>query len=285
MDSVALLRELWRHKEMVAVGALLAIATAILMSFRIALPGSLESRERTVGIASTSALVDTPSSQVVDLGGKDAADGAALPARAQLLANLLTASPLKDEIAKKAGIDPAHLIASAAEPGAGAVAKGKAPLASGAKVSAGDPQASTLTLRTDVTLPIISVDTQSPDAETATKLANATVAVLQADLQSIAGSDGVPFTRRLVVKQLGPARAGVITQGPSRLLAIVAALMVFALVCAASLGVSALAREWRMAEALEQGDMDDDDRPRGGSGGSGGNVNRGGLGPRAATSV
>ena len=92
-----------------------------MMAFHFSPPSKLESRAYHVGIASTTALLDTPSSQVVDLGDpNDAATNAAgsLPGRAALIASVLTTSPLKDEIAKSAGIDPRTLIAGAPTPSA-----------------------------------------------------------------------------------------------------------------------------------------------------------------------
>src|SRR4051794_34884781 len=103
MGAVALLRELWHRRLLVAVVALVAVLAATLMAYHVG-PSGVSSRQHHVGIASTAALVDTPSSQAVDLGGKESADGATLPGRATLLASLLTSAPLKDEIARAAGI-------------------------------------------------------------------------------------------------------------------------------------------------------------------------------------
>jgi hypothetical protein len=253
MATVGLLRELLRYKLLVGIVAVLAILAGMALSYRIGFPPRIESRQHQVGLATTSALVDTPSSQVVDLGGKASPDGAALPGRAALLANLLTSSPLKEEIARRAAIDPRTLIASASVGGDVAASPSAKPsVATGTTVRAGDPRASTLTLVTDTTLPIINVTAESRDVATATRLANGTVAVLQAHLSSLAGLDGVPSARRLVVKQLGEARSGVETRGPSRLLAIVLALVLFVLGCAAILTGSHVVAEWRRVSELER---------------------------------
>lgn len=249
MRTVALLRELWRLKAAVAVAAAFALLIALLMMFRIGLPP--QSRHHEVGVASTAALVDTPSSQVVDIGGKDSAAAPTLPSRAALLASLLTSSPLKDEIARRAGIPSRTLIASGAP--AGTTGTGSAELlTTGDTVDPDDPRASILTIETDTTLPTLTVNVTAPTPETATRLANGTIATLQAHLASVATADGIPATRRVVVKQLGPARAGVTTRGPSRLIAIAVALFVFLAACGALLFGVRLFHEWRRSEELDR---------------------------------
>src|ERR1044071_1276315 len=106
MEVVVMLRELWRRRWLVLLSGVLALLIGVLMAYRVHPPFKFESRAYTVGIASTTAMLDTPSSQVVDLGGQDsevAGSAGTLPGRAALLASVLTTSPLKDEIAKSAG--------------------------------------------------------------------------------------------------------------------------------------------------------------------------------------
>ncbi len=84
MDAIFILRELWDRRVLVAVAAAVAIALGGLTAFRPGLPP--ESRQYEIGIASSRALVDTPSSQVVDLGLKEDANVGVLPSRTVLLA-------------------------------------------------------------------------------------------------------------------------------------------------------------------------------------------------------
>jgi hypothetical protein len=249
MRAVVLLRELWRHRMLVLAGALLAVIVAVLTAFKVSPPLTLQSRSYEVGVASTTALVDTPTSQVVDLGDSNDNSAGALPGRAALLASLLSTSPLKDDIAKKAGIDPHTLIAGSPDTGGAAAGAAAGPVGS---ISPKDPHASFLTVTTLEGLPILSVDVQAPDVQTAARLSNGAIEVLQANLSSLASSDSVPEGRRLVVKQLGAARVGAQKRGPSRVLAVFAGFLVFALVCAGILGLSWLARSWRQMEALER---------------------------------
>ena len=205
-------------------------------------------------MASVTALVDTPSSQVVDLGGKTGADIGTLSGRASLLANLMTSSPIKDEIASRSGVAPDQLIAVSPAAAPGAQTAG----ASGPPVKTADPKAVILTTKIpnleSGEIPIIAVTTQAPTADQAARLANASIAVLQVHLQTVAGIDRVPDARRVVVRQLGHARSATVSRGPSRLMALGAAILVFAFGCVAILGIFALVSGWRRAAELEPGD-------------------------------
>ena len=247
MGAVAVLRELWRRRLFVAAGAVLAVVAGLFVAYKISLPFSLQSRSYEVGIASTTALVDTPASQVVDLGDSSDGSAAALPGRAALLASLLSTSPLKDEVAKTAGVDPRRLLAGPAPAAGGSGAA----MPTGSTVSYSDPQANILTVTPMEALPMLSVETQAPDAVTAAKLSNGAIAVLQSHLDTLTRTDAVPNARRLVVKQLGAARVAVEKRGPSHVLAVITAMFIFGLSCACIIGVSWLVRSWRQAAMLE----------------------------------
>jgi hypothetical protein len=247
MELVAILRLLWRHRLLVLGAGLIAMLVGLSLVYRIGVPPKLESRHYDVGIGSATALVDTPNSQVVDLGGDTGSDIATLSARAGLLASLMTSSPIKDEIAARSGIKAEQLItgsASATGASSGADGKQQGPeayvlRASIASVDSGQ-------------IPIISVKTQAPDAAAAGRLANDAVTLLQEHIRTTAGSDKVPVGRRVVVRQLGPANAGTESRGPSPMLGLLAAFFVFAAGCGAIVGAFALARGWRQAAALER---------------------------------
>jgi hypothetical protein len=249
VDVVFILRELWRRRVLVAVVAVLAVALGGMTVYSPGLPPS--SRQHEVGVASSRALVDTPSSQVADLGlSETGSDPVSLPARAALLANLLTTSPLREEIAKRGGVAPDMLITVADTPTD--TPQKKTPLTTGASVKPDDPAANVLTFHTDAELPLITVNAQAPDAKTAARLADGSIQVLEQHLASVVSDNGVPPERRLVVKKLGAPGEAMQKVGPSRLIALLVTLVVFGLGCGVIVGVAALAREWREATALEQ---------------------------------
>jgi hypothetical protein len=252
VDAVVILRELSRSRILVTVAAVFAIAVGGLTAYSPGIPP--KSRQYEIGIASARALVDTPSSQVVDLGPKEDANVGVLPSRTVLLANLLTTSPLRDQIAERAGVRLDRLIVHAETPAGGIPVS--APAATGAKLSPEDPRINLITLQTDVTQPLLTVDTQAPDAPTAAKLADSTLEVLERHLESLVTDEQVPESRQLVLERLGSASAATEQRGPSRPLALVVVLVLFGLGCAAIVIGGALARDWRTAAALDRGPRD-----------------------------
>jgi hypothetical protein len=248
-----MLRALWQRRALLGLVSVLAIAVGAGI-----MVGSATTK---VGTAHAMALVDTPNSQVVDLGGAtdDTSAGiVTLTNRATLLTGLMTSSPLTDEIAARVGIPPRTLIAESAVTQSTASSSGTgaaAPLATG-QLSGVSPLANVLsatvpTLSTGQ-VPIITVDTQSPTAAGAAKLADSSIAVLSEYLNSTAARDKVPGGRRVILRQLGPAVTATTTSAPSKLLAVAATVGVFLLGCALILGVSALKTGWRRAGELEE---------------------------------
>jgi capsular polysaccharide biosynthesis protein len=258
MELVSILRLLWRHRVLVAIAALVSVLVGLSMVYRIGLPPKLESRHYQVGIGSVTALVDTPHSQVVDLGGDTGSDIATLSARASLLASLMASSPLKDEIASRAGIRPDELLTAAQSGGTSDAAPAPTP--------ANDAEATILKASIanldSGQIPIISVNTQAPTEAAAARLANESIAVLQQQIKSQAGTDKVPEARRVVVRQLGPARSATVSRGPSPTIGIAVAVLVLLLGCATIVGMSALVGGWRRAVELEGLPEDAHDRYR-----------------------
>jgi hypothetical protein len=256
MTVVSVLRELWSRRLLVAVGLAFALGVATLMAFSVTLgaPPDFKSRQYNVGIASAAVLIDSPSSQVADLGGGSEAgpqaDVGSLSARARLLANLMSTSPLKDRIARRAGVAPSTLIARAPA-GAGITPDPVTPLSTGSTISPSDPRANILTITVNETLPILSADSQAPDADIAAKISAAAVTELPLYLKSVASTDRVPNAQQLVIKPLGSARYATVQHGPRRMFAIIAAIVLFCLWCAGILVISGFARAWRQASEDE----------------------------------
>ncbi|MDX6720900.1 MAG: hypothetical protein QOJ63_3154 [Solirubrobacteraceae bacterium] len=252
MTVVAVLQELWSRRLLVVVGLAIAVTIGILVTFKVGPGLSFDARQYKVGVASAGVLVDSPSSQVIDLGGgQSKADIVSLSARARLLANLMATSPLKDQIARRAGVAPDALIASA--PTEGIAAKPSPLVAGTSKVRASDPDARVLTVYVNEALPIITADAQAPSPAAAAAIAAAAVTELNLYLTSTAAADRVPDARRLVVKPLGPAKSATVQRGPRKLYAIIAFIVVLGLWCAGIMLASSLARSWRAtsdAEAL-----------------------------------
>jgi hypothetical protein len=254
MTFVSILRELWRRRLLLAVGLALGVTVGTLMAYAVTLglPPKFENRQYEVGVASASVLVDSPSSQVADLGGGDGqttADVESLSARARLLANLMATSPVKDRLAALAGIPPDRLIARA--PTAVGVAGDETPIGTGATVSESDPQANILRINVNETLPILTADSQAPTPEAAARISSAAVRELRTYLKTVASGDRVPAERELVIKRLGPARYATVRKGPRRLFAVMGFLFVLGAWCVAVIVCAGLARAWREAAEAE----------------------------------
>ena len=249
MEAVAILRQLWRNRLLVSVGLALALSIGIVIVYRvnIGLPPTFESRQYEVGVASAELLVDSPSSQVVDLsGGRVATDVHALSGRARLLANLMATSPLKDQIARRARVDPQTFTASV--PSLGGPAPPPSPLAPSTKT----PWSNSLTVSFNEELPIITAVGQAATPARAARISAAAVAQLGTYLKSVAATQNVPDANQLVISPLGRARSAVVQHGPSRILALAAVIVFLAAWCAGIVLVSRLARDWRQAAADEQ---------------------------------
>jgi hypothetical protein len=247
MESITILRELWRLRYLVFLGALLALAIALMTAYRVSLaPPKLESRQYHVGLASARVLIDTPDSQVVDLNPKGAD---ALSSRASLLANLMASSPVKAVIARAAGV-PANQLVAVAPSATGPTAP--TPLSKAASESASAANTYVLTMQADETLPIIAVSAQAPDADQAARLANAASTGLRYYLRSVAGAQNVPAARQVVISSLGAAQSADVVKGPRRLFAVIAFIFIFGLACFGVVMVSGIARGWRRAAALER---------------------------------
>jgi Transposase DDE domain len=245
MDSVTIMRALWRRRRYVAGVFLLALLAGTAIMYKVP---NFESRRYEVGVATAQILIDTPTSQVVEVAprGSDT-----LGLRANLLASLMVDGDVKSDIARNAGLPPSRLggVTEAATTSASSTASA-APVPSG-------PRAWVLTTQilTDTTgdqLPIIELTAQAPDSAGAARLASAAVTGLREYLDSTAASERIPDAQRLQVTGLGVPQVTSQTRGPSPILAIVAMIFVFGLGCSLVLGIPKLVRRWRAAAARER---------------------------------
>ncbi len=230
-------KRLRSHPFLVLLSMVAGVAACIVISYHV--PGFASRRHR-VGIASESALVDSPKSQVADLGSSSGSDITDLAYRASLLASLMTSSPLEDQIAQRSGIAPGDLIATG--PATAVGSDSPAPSVPSASVSASNPKASTLSATVPTLaagqIPVIQISTQAPTPAIAASLAENAFAVLEANINSLALADNVPGVQRVVIRTLGAAQSTWQTSGPSLLDGILAAILIFVMGCGAIVGRS-----------------------------------------------
>jgi hypothetical protein len=241
VELFRILRDMQRHKALVAAVVVVSVAIGFLLAFKPGAPP--HSRQYQQAIATSDILIDTRNSQVVDVGGRGP-DLSTLASRANLLGNLVVTGPLKETIAKSAGVSAEDL---AVVPPANAETPGvaPAPVETGRGVHVPQSERSTLTFSTDNTLPILHVVAEAPDAETARELALATVVNLRKYLASIAVTQQIPPARQLVVRQFGAPNVTTVTRGTPHSLAFAVTVGLILLGCGGIVGGSWFARRWK----------------------------------------
>jgi hypothetical protein len=242
MDSVTILRDLWHLRRAVVIVALLALITGTAVLYKVSFPPNLESRRYDVGLATARILVDTPSSQVVEVAPKGSDT---LGVRANLLASLMADGVVKAAIARRAGLPPKELLGiseAATEPAPVSKPPGRRDFALTTRVlmNTGGDQ-----------LPIIEIEAQAPDRASASRLGAAAVEGLRDYLDSTAARQQVPDADRLQVTGLGAPQADVVSRGPGPVLAVAVMILVLGFGCGMLLLALAVARKWRAASASE----------------------------------
>lgn len=257
MEFVKTLRELWRRKHLVALVLIASLLVGFFLAFRPGIPP--KSRQYDVSIAVSDILIDTSNSQVVAVGGRSP-DLPTLAGRANLLGNLMTSGPLKNAIAKEAGIPAGKIVVvPPANPNTPGIAP--APVKPPASQNVSDADAVILTLSTDETLPILHAVAQAPDLATARRLSHATIVGLRAYLGSVAAAQDIPAAHQLVVRKFGAPLATKARRGLPRRYALAAMIVLAALGCGAILGGSWFIRSWKQIEDAENRGRTQDEEP------------------------
>jgi hypothetical protein len=244
MSLVSVLRLLWRARLLVAVGTVPALLIGAIPAYHVSIgaPPRFESRGHSLGIASADVLVDSKSSQAVDLGEEPVLiDIPGLIARARLLANLIATSPLRDQIARQAGIDPRTFLATA--PSIGFDSPRPAPATSTAR------QPNVMNVTFNEALPIVTINAEAADEAAAARIASVAASELGRYVGSLVAQDKVPGAHELVVKPLGAPVQATVRRGPRRLSGAIGFAFVFGLWCAAIVAVSRFTRGLREAAA------------------------------------
>lgn len=252
MDHGVRLRELWRMKAGVAACLVLALIAAVWSLGNVSLfPPSLTARSLDMATASTHVVVDTPRSTLLDLR-QDTYELEGLTKRAVLLGNVIGNGPVRESIARRAGIPVEALRVEAP-----LTAKQPRPLVeAGNEKKASDilksPDQYRLNIQANPTAPMLDIYAQTPTAESAEALANAAVDSLRGYLADLGQSESTPETKQIQLVQLGTARGAVINEGVHWQVALVAFILVFALACATLIFLSRLSLGWRLASLSER---------------------------------
>jgi hypothetical protein len=259
MPLAIALRTLWRHRIIVALGLILAIVAGMALAFKLP---SLQSRSFKVGVATVEVLVDTPSTQIVDVSPAGAYN---LGQTANLLSTVMTQGAVREGVIAKAGLVPSRFSAFSLSNSSSGTGPGSAadttppPDSSLLKPGSGVMTTQTLMDSSGDDLPIIWVQMRAATPAKAVAMANAAVSSLDAYVRSSALGNKIPARLTLRVSALGAPQATVASSGTGPMMAAAAAIGLFLFVCALVLLCSAVAAGWRVAAALERAELDEDD--------------------------
>lgn len=235
MESVWILRALWRRRVFVAVGALVALLLGLSVAYRVSLlPPGLQSRSTTAAFALERRLVDTSKSLAADA---DAPGAGSIVPRAIIMGDLLAGREARLAIAAEAGV-PAGEVEIV---GPGMTTPEVATLLAEEAVAVTAPKATYIVAVTEESaLPILSIKASAPTHAAAAALAAATARNLTVVAAQAPQSD---FSA--VIKPMGKPRYGVLTTGPGMAKAAAVVLVVFVLWCWAALVLDRIGRRRR----------------------------------------
>ena len=230
MELVGALRVLLHHRRAVAVGALVACCVGMFLLY--------SSRERTTGYATARVLIDAPNAPATDLRSEVAGT---LAPRASLLADLMTTEAARAATARAAGLRASQV----AIVGPAALAPPTVPVELAARTTEAardvrEPYV--LSVSSDVTAPIATLQATGPDVAGTARLVDAGTEVLQTVI-----ARREPTRAQIHVERLGTVAAGPVTERPSRAMGVIAAGLLFILWCGAVVVLAGLARHRRSA--------------------------------------
>jgi hypothetical protein len=214
MRIVAILRVIWRRRALVAIGAAAAVGVSV------AIGPTAPTRS---AIGWTTVVVDTRPSQLVDAAPPGAET---LSWRAALIADLVTADPVRTRIAAAAGVPAGQL--RVIEPTLEAPPAPTALPRRAARAAGETTEPYVVHVTADDELVTIDVRAQAPDRRTAGRLVRATAAALS----SFAPPAGVRGLQPFDLRPTGAVQTAPVVDGGGRLFAFVLAAALFAIWCA-----------------------------------------------------
>jgi hypothetical protein len=247
VSLLAILKELWQRRLLVAAAAFVAAFVAALVVYELSIaPPSLAKRDHVEASGSVEILVDSAKSPIADVGR----DLEPLTARAGVFARYIAGGNVIDKIAAATGIPPKEIEVAGPAPLPGEATGATAPpprrLPYGIEVAQRDA------------LPILNVVTRAPTLEEARELAAAAPAAVREIVTSIQQQQGIPDRKRVTFRVLGPAQSQPVTEALGAKIALMIFLVIFGLLVLLILGVPRLIGAWR---ALDAGGSEPEEYP------------------------
>lgn len=220
MESLGVIRALWRHRVLVALVAALSLAAALFSLYRVG-PG-LESRATTYGLAHQRVLVDSPRSLAAAARVRGALS---ITTVAQYLGEEMTGRRGRLRMAHGIGLDPTELAVVSDE---GTLPRIYNPLAQRATEVARPRKPYSVSVQPEPNVPILMLTATAPDQHSARSLVAEGPAALREVARNIQAPAGA-----VRVERLGGPEASTREAGPSKVRAMAVGLGLFVFGCLA----------------------------------------------------
>ncbi|MGA8365344.1 MAG: hypothetical protein WB709_12615 [Solirubrobacteraceae bacterium] len=247
MEFALVLRELARQRRLLMVGVLVAGLAAVLSVYR--LDGlKLKPRSLQYSSASTKVFVDTSSSVLGNLSQSFEP----LQSRATVYANFMASPTVLNLIGQRSGIPGDQIYAAGPiDPLVPRIVQEPTAVQRNVQIT-GETTPYRLNFNSDPNLPTIGIFAQAPTTAQSVRLANAAVAGLQQYVVSLEEADHVPQSSRVVIRQLGEAKGGVVDGGISKAVAMLVFVAVFVMWCVLMLLFARFRDTWRVSASLAE---------------------------------
>jgi hypothetical protein len=261
MEFARTLKILWHRRRLMALGAVIAAAAAIISVCSVSLfPPSLTSRTNVFATASSQILVDTPDSSFADLSY----ELEPLETRAGVFARFLANPAALALISRQSGIPAADIEAQGPYEQNLPLNQQEPTAEERSSQIIGEGALYRMRFENNPDLPIISVFAQAPTEKEAKALAAAAPAALRVYVERLQERQQTPRRDRVEIRPLGHATGGVVNGGANREIAILVFLVVFVGWCILLVPAHTIARGWR--EEGRRAGGGDPDGPRGNGG-------------------
>ena len=246
MELFRVLSELWRRRILVSLAVVLSVGAAIIATYDVSIrPFSIESKSFSIGTAQTRFLVDSTQQPLTNTE----LSIEPLISRAQIYARLMSSEPVLLAIAKEAGIPPTRITGTGPVAGDDQERDGEQTGSSRTQQLLEENRLYAISFVAAGGQPVVTVTVQGPDAEGSARLANAAVVGFREYLTRQQNRAPEGAGERVVIRELGTARGGIVRgEGSKPATAVLAFLLTFGVLCFLIVFLSGAWSQWRQSQ-------------------------------------
>ena len=216
MEFALAIRDLWKHRLLLALGVLIAAVAAAF---------SVHHKSLQYSSASTQVLVDSTSSVI----GNANEPFEPLSGRAQVYSNFMTSPTILEAIGKQVGLSGDQIYAAGpVDANLPRVEQEPTALKRNVEIT-GEAKPYRLSFENQGNVPTITINSQAPSTSQAIALANASAVALEQYVAGVETTDKIPVHSQVAIRQLGSASGAVVDGGISKTLAVIVFMAVFLL--------------------------------------------------------